>query len=200
MQNKFELQNSAESVSLEARMSNLYLVEGKSTAGVGYSPRGKNVVKKWIVSSLLLFAMVDAVVVCAAREPPREFFGLRLGMNEETVHRRLRKIAKQQKEENEGEEDGEQEVWIIKRDSRFNYLLTKFNSEHRLTWVTIVVHPNRVRYTDIASLKSATKATEGRNYSYKWKVTATKQQPAFLIIARGSSPQFLTSYSVYLSR
>jgi len=158
------------------------------------------VVKKWVVSSLLLFAMVGAVVVSAAKEPPREFLGLRLGMNEETVHRRLRKIATQQKEEKEGEEGGEQEVWIIKRDSRFNFLLTKFNSEHRLTWITIVVHPNRVRYTDIASLKSATKATDGRNYSYKWKVTATKQQPAFLIIARGSSPQFLTSYSVYLSR
>jgi hypothetical protein len=67
---------------------------GKSSAGEGYSPRGNNVVKKWIVSSLLLFAMVGAVVVSDAREPPPEFLGLRLGMNEETVHRRLRKMPR----------------------------------------------------------------------------------------------------------
>jgi len=150
----------------------------------------------WTITGLLLSVIVSAVV-SPAKQPPREFFGLSLGMNEETVHRRLRKIATQQKEEKEREEGGEQEVWILKRDSKFNYLLTKFSNEHRLTWITVVAHPNRVRYTDIASLELATKATDGINYSYKWTVTATKQHPAFLIIARGSTPDFLTSFSVY---
>jgi hypothetical protein len=70
-------------------------------------------------------------------------------------------------------------------------------NEHLLTWLTIVAHPNRVSYADVASLELATKTTDGSNYSYKWKVAANKQQSAFLIIARGSSPDFLTSYSVY---
>jgi hypothetical protein len=69
-----------------------------------------------------------------------------------------------------------------------------------LSWITAVAHPNRVRYADIASFELATKATDGINYSYKWKVTASKQQPAFLIIARGSSAEFITSYSVYPTR
>lgn len=139
-------------------------------------------------------------VVGSPKRPPREFFGLRLGMSQESVRSRLRRIAKQQKEEREEEEGGEQEVWILKRDARFNYLLVKFNKEHRLNWMTIVAHPKLVRYADIASLEMATKATDGINYSYKWKVEASKQQPGYLIIARGSSDEFLTSYSVYLTR
>lgn len=134
------------------------------------------------------------------KRPPREFFGLRLGMSEETVRGRLRRIAKQEKEEREEEEGGEQEVWIFKRDARFNYVLVKFNKEHRLNWMTVVAHPKLVRYADIASLELATKATDGINFSYKWKVEASKQQPGYLIIARGSSEEFLTSYSVYPTR
>jgi hypothetical protein len=161
------------------------------------------VVKTGIVPGLLL-SLLTAVTVCPApQQPPREFFGIRPGMAEEVVHRRLRKIASQEKEKKEEEEageGGEQEVWILKRDSRYKYLITKFNREHRLSWLTVVAQPQRVRYADIASLDLATKATDGINYSYKWKLEASKQHPASLIIARGSSPEFLTSYSVYHSR
>jgi hypothetical protein len=141
-----------------------------------------------------------ATIQAPGKQPPREFFGLRLGMTEEAVRSRLRKIAKQQKEEREEEEGGEQEVWILKRDSKFNYLLVKFNKEHRLNWMTVVAHPKVVRYADLASLDLAIKATDGISYSYKWKVENTAQQPGYLIIARGSSDQFLTSYSVYPTR
>lgn len=156
--------------------------------------------KKWIASSLLLFIVVAANSKTGPKKPPREVFGLRLGMSEDSVHRRMRKIATQQKEEREGEEGGEQEVWILKRDAKFNYLLTKFNREHRLMFITVVAHPNRVRYGDIASVDEAIKATDGISYSYKWKVEPSKQQRGYLLIARGSSPQFLTSYSLYYTR
>jgi cell division protein FtsL len=136
----------------------------------------------------------------SGKQSPHEFFALRLGMSEEAVRSRLRKIAKQQKEEREEEEGGEQEVWILKRDAKFNYLLVKFNKEHRLNWMTVVAHPKLVRYADLAGLELATKATDGINYSYKWKVETSKQQPGYLIIARGSSDEFLTSYSVYPTR
>jgi hypothetical protein len=141
-----------------------------------------------------------AATESSRNQPPREFFRLRLGMGEEAVRRRLRKIATQQKEEREEEEGGEQEVWILKRDTKFNYLLVKFNKEHRLNWMTVVAHPKLVRYADLASIELATKATDGINFSYKWKVEKTAQQPGYLIIARGSSEEFLTSYSVYPTR
>jgi hypothetical protein len=158
------------------------------------------VISKRIISSLLLLIILAAVTKAGPKKPPREVFGLRLGMAEESVHRRMRKIATQQKEEKEAEEGGEQEVWILKRDAKFNYLLTKFNREHRLMFVTVVAHPNRVRYSDIASVDEAIKATDGINYSYKWKVEPSKQQRGYLLIARGSSPEFLTSYSLYYTR
>jgi hypothetical protein len=64
----------------------------------------------------------------------------------------------------------------------------------------VVAHPNRVRYSDIANVDEAIKATDGTNYSVKWKVDADRNQPGYLIIARGSSPEFLTSYSLYPTR
>ena len=163
----------------------------------------RSMVKNSVIASLLLLVIVGAGLGTAPKQLPREFFGLQLGMNEEVAHRRLRRIATPDKDRHEGkeaEESGEQEVWILRRDAKFKYLLIKFNKEHHLSWMTIVAHPKRVRYADIASLAQATKATDGINFSYKWKVEANKQQPALLIIARGSSADFLTSYSVYASR
>ena len=144
-----------------------------------------------------LLVMVIASAALAARQPPREFFGLRIGMDEETARERLRRVASQDKEEREAEGEGEQEVWLFKGNSKYNYVLAKFNREHRLSWITVMARPKRVRYSDIASLDLATKATDGINYSYKWKVPASRQQPAIIIIARGSDTKFLTSYSVY---
>lgn len=121
-------------------------------------------------------------------------------MSKEAVHKRMRRIATQQKEEREEEEGGEQEVWILKKDPRYNYLLTKFSREHRLIFVTVVAHPSRVRYSDLGETKDATVATDGMNYSYKWKIAAQGKERAVLLVARGSNAEFLTSYSLYVSR
>lgn len=154
--------------------------------------------KVFLVSLLLLLIFVD--IQAEPAKPSREVFGLRLGMSEEAVHKHMRKIARQQKEEREEEEGGEQEVWILKKDARCYYLLTKFSREHRLILVTAVAHPNRVRYSDLGETKDATVATDGINYSYKWKIHAQRKERAVLLIARGSNAEFLTSYSLYFSR
>ena len=156
--------------------------------------------KNRIAVSLFFLLVAGGAAVGAPRQPVRDFFGLRLGMGEESAHQLLRKIATQETEGKEAKEGGEQEVWVLKRDSRFKYLLVKFNRENRLSWLTVVAHPRRVRYSHLGSLKSATKDTDGINYSYKWKVEALQPERPFLIIARGSSPTFLTSYSVYPTR
>ncbi len=128
---------------------------------------------------------------------PKTFFGLQLGMNEELAHERLKRIATQEKEEKEEEEGGEQEVWVLKRDKRFNYLIARFDREHRLVLLTVVARPQRVKYGEVANLKLAAKATDGTNYSFKWKVDPGKNGRPFTINARGNSPEFLNSYSVY---
>lgn len=155
--------------------------------------------RKLLLSSLLL-SLVFARIQAAPAKPSREAFGLRLGMSEEAVHKRLRRIATQQKEEREEEEGGEQEVWILKKDSRYDYLLTKFSREHRLIFITVVAHASQVRYSDLGETKDATVATDGINYSYKWKIASQGKERAVLLIARGSSAEFLTSYSLYFSR
>lgn len=154
--------------------------------------------KLFLVNLLLLFTI--SATHAAIAKPSREVFGLRLGMTEDAVHKRMRKIATQQKEEREEEEGGEQEVWILKKDARYNYLLTKFSREHQLILVTAVAHANLVRYSDLGEIKEATVATDGMNYSYKWKIAAHGKERAMLLIARGSNADFLTSSSLYLSR
>jgi hypothetical protein len=166
---------------------------------IGLLPRAGIYVEPRPANSITT-STVPGATTGSSKQPPRDFFSLRIGMNEEMVRRRLHKIARQEKEEREEEEGGEQEVWILKRDPRFRYLLVKFSRDHCLNWITVVANPKRVRYGDLANLDLATKATDGINYSYKWKVETSNQQPAFLIIARGSDVEFLTSYSVYLSR
>ena len=148
------------------------------------------------LSFLLLFTFLVTASPVSAKKRVRDLFGLKIGMSEESVHKKLKKIATQQKEEKEKEE-GEQEVWSLKKDDRFDYILTRFNREHRLTLITVVARPNRVRYSDVAETKEATVASDGRNYSYRWKVERDGGQPAYLLIARGSSSEFLTSYSLY---
>ena len=145
---------------------------------------------------LLLLVAVNASVV-SAKKRPRDLFGLKIGMTEEAVHKLLKKIATQQKEEKEKEEEGEQEVWTLERDGRFDYVLTRFNREHRLTLITVVARPNQVRYSDIAESADATVVSDGRNFSYKWKIKKDGSRPGYLLIARGSSSEFLTSYSLY---
>jgi len=149
---------------------------------------------------ILFLSLMTASNQAAPTKLSREVFGLRLGMSEEAVHKRMRKIATQQKEEREEEEGGEQEVWILKKDARYNYLLTKFSREHRLIFVTVMAHPGHVRYSDLGETKDATVATDGINYSYKWKIPGQGKERAVLLIARGSNAEFLTSYSLYFSR
>ena len=148
------------------------------------------------LSFLLLFTFLVTASPVSAKKRVRDLFGLKIGMSEESVHKKLKKIATQQKEEKENEE-GEQEVWSLKKDDRFDYILTRFNRDHRLTLITVVARPNLVRYSDVAETKEATVASDGRNYSYRWKVERDGRQPAYLLIARGSSSEFLTSYSLY---
>jgi hypothetical protein len=158
-----------------------------------------SVTKRLIVFSLAILMLDLLKIQAAPKKPQRDAFGLRLGMNEESVRRRIRKIATQQKEER-GEEEGEREVWIVRHDSNIKYLVTQFDRNHKLMLLTIVAHANRVRYSDIASLKEATKATDGINYSYKWRTKNSGQERDYLIIARGNNSEFLTSYSFYLIR
>lgn len=160
-----------------------------------------SVMRRVIIASLICSSLGIAGAHAAAKMPS-DILDLRLGMSEEQVRSRLAKIATQQKEEKtEAEEEGEQEVWILKKHPELNYLLVRFNSEHRLVLVTAVVHqPSKVRYGDLADLKFAEMKTDGRNYAYTWKIPSKKGRRGYAVVARGSDPQYLNSYSLYRLR
>lgn len=146
----------------------------------------------------ILVVLAAVAAEAGIKKPPRDILGVRLGVTEDAARKRLRKIGNQQKEEKGREEEGEQEVWTLKADSRFDYLLVRFDHEHRLFFMTIVVRAGaRMRYADVADLKLAQRATDGRNYSYTWRVEAKGKQPPYAVVARGSDPELLTSYSIF---
>jgi hypothetical protein len=145
----------------------------------------------------ILFLLAAADVQAGPNTPPREVFGVRLGMSEEAVHRRLKKIATQQKEEKEAEGEGEQEVWVLKKDRRIDYLLVRFDARHQLWLITLVARKDAgVRYSDLGALGNAKHGSDGRNFTYKWSVPSKGKQAGYVVIARGNNPDTLTSYSI----
>ena len=151
--------------------------------------------KKSITTALLLFLLV-LEVGAAAKNPRREVLGLRIGMSEETAHRQLLKIGRQQKEEKDRESEGEQEVWLL-RDRRLDYLILRFNGEHKLWHLTAVARQgSRLLYSELGDIKNANHATDGRNHTYTWRVNKHGNQPGYVVVARGGDPNYLTSYSI----
>jgi len=154
--------------------------------------------RKLIALGLFLLLMGSSGVYAETKVPRHEVLGISLGMSEEAVRERLRKIAEQQKEEREKEGEGEQEVWTLRHDKRFDYLIVRFDKEHRLWFMTAVVRKDhRMLYSDVADIKSARQQTDGRNYTFTWIVPSRGHVPRYAVVARGSDPQYLTSYSIY---
>ncbi len=154
--------------------------------------------RKLIALGLLLLLISSATVDAKTKVPRHEVLGISLGMNEEVVRERLRKIADQQKEEREKEGEGEQEVWTLRHDKRFDYLIVRFDKEHRLWFMTAVVRKDhRMPYSDLADIKSARQQTDGRNYTFTWIVPSRGKVPRYAVVARGGDPQYLVSYSIY---
>jgi hypothetical protein len=154
-----------------------------------------------MIIKLVILLTLFPTAAPAARKKPIDLLGLRLGMTEESVHDRLGKIGHQQREEKENEgEGGEQEVWKLK-DPRWDYLVAKFDSQHRLLFVTVVVRKDvQMIYGEVAEPKEARYATDGRNHTYSWTIAASHEQPGYLMVARGSDPKYLTSCSLYRLR
>ncbi len=145
----------------------------------------------------LLLVLVCASVQAAGKQPRRDVMGIRLDMSEDEARTRLQKIGNQQKEEREREGEGEQEVWLL-RDRRIAFLVVAFDREHKVRHIIVSARQGaRVRYGDVANLKNAQRATDGRNYTYTWKVAANGDQPGYVVIARGGHPQYLASYSLF---
>lgn len=141
----------------------------------------------------MLIIVPVAFTSAAAQSLRRDVLGLRLDISQQAVHSRLKKIGNLEREER-----GRQEVWTLKNDKRFSSLLVGYDKEYKVRYVTAIARGGgqRMRYTEIAPLKSARAENTSVSYSYTWEVKPGKNRRGYYLIAMGRDPQFLTSISI----
>jgi hypothetical protein len=146
--------------------------------------------KKLFSVSLLL---VIGVLVSAAPARPRpEIMGISLDMKRDDAVARLKSIGNLEKEARKL-----QEVWAVK-DARISHLLVGYDGEGRVRYVTAIARPDgpRIRYQEVADLKSAQRSVSPGNHKFTWEIEERRGKSAFILIARGHDAQYLDSYSI----
>ena len=132
------------------------------------------------------------IVAAAAVKPRPQIMGVALGMTRDAARARLQSLGKLEREERK-----RQEVWALK-DARISHLLVGYDNDYRVRYVTAVARADgpRIRYDEVADLKSAERANTQGNLKFTWQIPARHGHFAYTIIARGRDPQYLESYSV----
>jgi heat shock protein HspQ len=163
-------------------------VEGKRTA---LSFPFKFLLSRYHYILALFLLTVPHIGAAETKVLPLSIMGIRLEMQREDAHRLLEKIGRLQREERK-----RQEVWEL-RDARFSHLLIGFDEESRVRYVTAVAREgSRVPYSEVGDLKRARAVEVVNNYKYVWEAKPRRNSPAYLVIARGRDPKYLSYYAL----
>jgi hypothetical protein len=144
---------------------------------------------------ILLLVLPDGAI-SAERELTRDILGIRLAMPKDVVQKRLQEIGKFVRDERK-----RQQIWEV-RDSSFSHVIVGFDANDRLRYVTAVAREDaeakRIKYADIGDTEAARQAGDVaiKNFNYEWTLSASKENTAGLVIARGRDPEFLSTYSL----
>lgn len=140
--------------------------------------------------SLSLLLVIGVLVSAAPARPRPEILGISLDMTRDDARTRLKSIGSLEREDRK-----RQEVWTVK-DSRISHLLVGYDADNRVRYVTAIARTDgpRIRYQEVADMKSARHDNASGNHKFTWEVESRGRE--FIIIARGHDPQFLDSYSV----
>jgi len=146
---------------------------------------------KRICNLCLLLALAGLAGAAQAKVRP-EIMGVALEMSRDAALARLKAIGQLEKEDRR-----RQEVWAIK-DPRISHLLVGYDADYRVRYVTAVARTDgpRMRYQEVADLKSAQRLNSQGNYRFTWEIPERRGQFAFVVIAHGRDPNFLDSYSI----
>lgn len=142
--------------------------------------------------SICVLVLGVGVLASAAPRPRPEIMGIALGMGREAAQARLKSLGSLEKEQRK-----RQEVWAIK-DPRVSHLLVGYDGEYRVRYVTALARGDgpRIRYDEVADVKTAQRASNQGNYKFTWEVAARRRQFGYVMMARGHDPNYLDSYSV----
>jgi len=144
------------------------------------------------ILSLGLFVALAGLASAAQAKVKPEIMGISLEMGREAAQARLKALGQLEKEDRK-----RQEVWAVK-DPRISHLLVGYDGENRVRYVTAIARTDgpRIRYQEIAKLKSAQRSNYQGNYRFTWEIPERRGQFAFVVIAHGRDPNFLDSYSI----
>jgi len=148
--------------------------------------------KRTINLSLVLVVALGVSAIVFAGTPQPEIMGISLGMSRDDARTHLKSIGSLERETRK-----RQEVWTIK-DDRISHLLVGYDPESRVRYVTAIARTGgpRIRYDDVADVKTAQLAQNQGNYRLTWQIAARSGNSAYLLIAHGHDQQYLESYSV----
>lgn len=146
---------------------------------------------KKLLSVCLLLA-VAVVVNAAALRPRPEIMGIALEMKRGEAQARLKAIGSLARETRK-----RQEVWAV-RDQRISHLLVGYDADYRVRYVTAIARADgpRLRYAEVADVRSAERTHNQGNLKFTWEVGARRGHSAYIMVARGHDPKYLDSYSV----
>ena len=144
------------------------------------------------LTSLSLLLVIGLVASAAPARPRPEIMGVSLEMSRDDARARLKSIGNLDREDRK-----RQEVWTVK-DPRISHLLVGYDADYRVRYVTAIARTDgpRIRYQEIADLKSAQRSNTSGNHKFTWEIESRRGKAAFIIIARGHDPQYLDSYSI----
>lgn len=148
--------------------------------------------KKINRAALLAFLVLSLTASAVGKQPKPHILGLRLGMSFERAHARLNEIG-QFKSEDEG-----QQVWTLRNDKHYQYLIIGFDRERTVRYVTVLARPDGppVSYAEMGNLADATRTGGAGNLRYTWKANNKKGGFEYLAIAKGKDQLYLNRYAI----
>src|SRR6476620_7227613 len=113
---------------------------------------------------LSLLLVIGVLASAAPARPRPEIMGISLDMKHDDALARLKTIGSLEKDAGK-----RQEVWAVK-DSRISHLLVGYDAENRVRYVTAIARTDgpRMRYEDVADLKSAQRSDTPSNHKFTW--------------------------------
>lgn len=157
------------------------------------SPAFDRQIRRMRLSTLVVLVLsiaFAAAAVAAARMPRNDLLGLRLGMSDLEVRRRLERIGRLT--EMQPDAGGRKQIWTL-RDARYATLNLRLDAKHDLQWCTAYARPRRVRYAQIGDTTAARRA--GRHI-WIWAVASSPVAAAYQVTARGTDPVFCSSVAL----
>lgn len=137
-----------------------------------------------------------AGIQCATKpavEPPKDILGISMGMAKADAQKRLEEIAVFERDDRR-----QQQVWKLKDDSRYSNLALGYDKNDQIRYITVFASSaeNRIRFSEVGDLSAAKEEITKPHYKYTWTVPESERNPAYVVTAYGTEPEFLLSYSL----